>query len=90
MDINTCCFLTYGLVEGSKAYKTGESFETVDSEVLSNFQMSSEAFRKRRRRRRKKRKEGKACSPLSSFRASISEGLVFCLEVDRLGFQPLI
>ena len=47
MDINTCCFLTYGLGEGSKAYKTGESFETVDSEVLSNFQMSSEALKKR-------------------------------------------
>lgn len=32
----------------------------------------------------------KHCSPLSSFRGSISEGFVSCSDIDRLGFQPSI
>lgn len=45
---NTCSFLRYNPVEGSKAYKMLGDFENVDSEVLSNFPTSSEAFRRRR------------------------------------------
>lgn len=93
-DLNSCSFLTHNLVKGSKAYRMGEGFENVDSEVLSNFRMSLEAFRWKWRRPGCGRGRGKGggeggkhCSALSSFRASISEGFVSC---SGLGFQPLI